>query len=42
MDNPFAAESKRYYAFTDDGAMLLTTRHDDGTEAAVARWKRGS
>ena len=40
--NPFAVERVRYYFFTDDGLLMLATRHDDGTDAAVARWKRGS
>src|SRR4030095_11930591 len=36
--NPFALERTRYYEFAPDGTLRLTTRHDDGKEAAVARW----
>jgi hypothetical protein len=40
--NPFTLERVRYYAFQGDDALTLTTRHDNGTDAATAQWKRGS
>ena len=40
--NPFALERIRYYDFGADGTLTLTTRYDDGKEAAVGRWKKGS
>jgi hypothetical protein len=40
--NPFALERVRYYAIGDDGTLLLSTRHDNGKDAVVSRWKRGS
>ena len=30
------------YAVDADGLLTLTTRYDDGTDAAVSRWKKGS
>jgi hypothetical protein len=39
--NPFALERTRYYDFSADGTLTLTTRHDDGKDAAVSRWKKG-
>jgi hypothetical protein len=39
--NPFALERTRYYEFADDGTLRLTTKYDDGKEAAVSRWKKG-
>jgi hypothetical protein len=39
--NPFALERTRYYDFGADGTLTLTTRHDDGKEAVVSRWKKG-
>jgi hypothetical protein len=39
--NPFALERTRYYDFSADGQLTLTTRHDDGKDAAVSRWKKG-
>ncbi len=40
--NPFALERARYYVFGNDGSLTLTTRHDNGSDAAVSRWKRSS
>ena len=40
--NPFALERPRYYALGEDGILTLTTRHDNGRDAAVSRWKKGS
>jgi len=39
--NPFALERTRYYDFGADGLLTLTTRHDDGKDAAVSKWKKG-
>jgi hypothetical protein len=39
--NPFALERTRYYDFGADGVLTLTTRHDDGKDAAVSKWKKG-
>lgn len=39
--NPFALERTRYYDFAADGQLTLKTRHDDGKDAAVSRWKKG-
>jgi hypothetical protein len=39
--NPFALERIRYYEFAPDGTLKLATRHDDGKEANVSRWKKG-
>jgi hypothetical protein len=41
-NNPFALERPRYYAVDADGLLTLTTRYDDGTAAAVSRWKKSS
>ncbi len=41
-NNPFALERPRFYAVDADGLLTLTTRYDDGTDAAVSRWKKGS
>lgn len=38
--NPFALERVRYYSFDADGTLTLTTRHDNGREASVSRWKK--
>ena len=38
--NPFALERTRYYDFGADGLLTLSTRHDDGKDAAVSRWKK--
>jgi hypothetical protein len=38
--NPFALERVRYYMFEGDGTLTLSTRYDDGKDAAVSRWKR--
>ena len=40
--NPFALEHPRYYSLDTDGVLSLTTRYEDGTDAAVGRWKKGS
>ena len=40
--NPFALERPRYYALGTDGVLTLSTRHDNGKDAAVSRWKKGS
>jgi len=39
--NPFALERTRFYDFPGDGSLVLTTRHDDGKDAVVSRWKKG-
>lgn len=39
--NPFALERTRYYVFGADGTLTLSTRHDDGKDAVVSRWKKG-
>jgi hypothetical protein len=41
-DNPFALERLRYYVFGEDGTLTLSTRHDNGQNAAVSQWKKGS
>ena len=38
--NPFALEHPRYYMFDEGGVLTLTTRHDNGTDAATSRWRR--
>ena len=40
--NPFALERIRYYDFSPDGLLRLATRHDNGRDAAVSTWKKGS
>ena len=39
--NPFALERPRYYTLGEDGILTLTTRYDNGRDAAVGRWKKG-
>jgi hypothetical protein len=39
--NPFALERTRYFVFAPDGTLTLSTRHDDGRDAVVSRWKKG-
>jgi hypothetical protein len=39
--SPFALETPRYYALGADGILTLTTRHENGKDAAVSRWKKG-
>ena len=39
--NPFALERTRYYDFAPDGTLTLITRHDDGKDAVVSKWKKG-
>ena len=41
-NNPFALERPRSYAVDADGLLTLTTHYDDGQDAAVSRWKKGS
>lgn len=38
--NPFALERARYYALDGGGVLTLTTRHDNGRDAATSRWKK--
>jgi hypothetical protein len=38
--NPFALERIRYYEFGVDDTLRLSTRYENGREAAVGRWKR--
>ena len=38
--NPFALERIRYYTLGADGLLTLATRHDNGRDAAVSRWKK--
>jgi hypothetical protein len=38
--NPFALERERYYTLDDKGVLTLTTRHDNGRDAATSRWRR--
>ena len=38
--NPFALERIRYYTIGADGVLTMTTRHDNGRDAAVGRWKK--
>ena len=40
--NPFALERIRYYRFDADDQLELATRHENGAEAVIARWKRGT
>ena len=40
--NPFSLERPRYYTFESDGTLSLATRHDNGSDASVSRWKKGS
>jgi hypothetical protein len=40
--NPFALERTREYSFDPDGLLTLRTRYENGKDAAVSRWKRGS
>src|SRR5262245_58246381 len=41
-DDPFALERLRYYVIGADGSLTLSTRHENGKDAAVSRWKKGS
>jgi hypothetical protein len=38
--NPFALERTRYYSVDAGGVMTLTTRYDNGKDAATSRWKK--
>ena len=40
--NPFALERARFYEFGADGMLTLTSRYDNGKDAAVGRWKKSS
>ena len=40
--NPFALERVRYYTFGADGSLTLSTRYENGKDAAVGRWKKAS
>ena len=40
--NPFALERVRYYTLEPDGTLRLATRYDNGRDASVSRWKKGS
>lgn len=40
--NPFALERIRYYSFNNDGTLTLSTKYEDGKDANVSQWKRGS
>lgn len=40
--NPFALERARYYVLAPDGTLTLSTRHDNGREASVSKWKKAS
>jgi hypothetical protein len=38
--NPFALERVRYYNLGQDGTLTLSTKYDNGQDAAVSQWKR--
>jgi hypothetical protein len=38
--NPFALERVRYYALDEGGMLTLTTRHENGQDAAKSKWKK--
>lgn len=38
--NPFALERTRYYDIGADGILTLSTRYDDGKDAAVSKWRK--
>jgi len=38
--NPFALERVRYYTIANDGTLTLSTKYDNGKDAAVSQWKR--
>jgi hypothetical protein len=40
--NPFTLERVRHYDFAADGSLTLATRHEGGSAAAEAHWKRAS
>jgi hypothetical protein len=40
--NPFSLERTRYYEFSADGGLTLSTRYDSGKNAAMSRWKKSS
>jgi hypothetical protein len=40
--NPFALERVRYYTFGADGTLTLSTRYENGKDAAVGHWKKSS
>jgi hypothetical protein len=39
-NNPFALERTRFYSLDTNGVMTLTTRYDNGKNAATSRWKK--
>jgi hypothetical protein len=41
-NNPFALERVRHYALDEEGVLTLTTRHDNGRQAATSRWRRAT
>jgi hypothetical protein len=40
--NPFALERVRYYTLEPDGTLRLSTRYDNGKDASVSHWEKGS
>jgi hypothetical protein len=38
--NPFALERPRFYALSPEGVLTLTTRYDDGSDAATSQWRK--
>jgi hypothetical protein len=38
--NPFALERVRYFTLDGQGGLVLSTRYDNGKDAAVSRWKQ--
>lgn len=38
--NPFALERPRFYALSSEGVLTLSTRYDDGSDAATSRWRK--
>jgi hypothetical protein len=40
--NPFALERIRYYVFNTDGTLRLATHFDNGKDASVSVWKKGT
>lgn len=39
-NNPFALERVRYYSIGTDGLLTLSTRYDNGRNAATSKWER--
>ena len=42
VPRPGGAERVRYYSLGTDGILTLTTRHDNGRDAATSRWQKVS